>query len=136
MKKILFLLSLFSSLSFATNLDTESAVKPVNKIYGLKCDKSLDGVIIKKQNNNIPPMICSSNSGLWTKFDFTKSSEFKNKKICFDYFHQMKNNQESVLVSAIKANNQEKVGEIIIKMHNSNESFFESNPQCKMGSGK
>lgn len=136
MKKTLIILSLFSGVVFANTMDNESNIKPVSKIYNLKCDKNLDGVVIKNKNNSVPPMVCNVKTGNWEKFNIKDSSEFKSKEICFNHFKEERKTNQAELESAINANDQNKVGEIVIKMHNDNKDFFAKNPQCKFDKDK
>lgn len=126
--KTILLSTLFSGLAFAcvnqkvNSSDTQ--VTPVKKIYGIKCDKETNGVIVKKSGSVEKPMICSTEKSGWVQLDFSKNNS------CFDHFKQMRGSEGKELKQALAQNDANKVGAIMIKMHNENESFLKQNPQC------
>lgn len=134
MKKLLstiLITSGMASMAYAATTMTAKSnpIKPVDKVYNIKCDKSTDGVIVKKMGLNIPAMICSTKQGGWVSaesaFNMMKN---KNDK-CMQNFDQMKNEHDN-LIAAIKTNDPNKVGLMVIKMHQEQDAFFESNPDC------
>lgn len=133
MKKLISTILITSGISIAyaanTMMVTSNPIKPVDKVYNIKCDKSTDGVIVKKIGLNIPAMICSIKQGGWVSaesaFNMMKN---KNDK-CMQHFDQMKNEHDN-LIAAIKTNDPNKVGLMVIKMYQEQDAFFESNPDC------
>lgn len=75
MKKYLIILIVFLNEVIAINLNNMA------KIYNIKCDKYMDGIIIINNNNQqIPEMICVGKLGLWEKYnkDLTLNKKQQN----------------------------------------------------------
>lgn len=73
MKKYLIILIVFLNEVIAINTNQ------ITKIYNIKCDKYMDGIIVKNNNNQqIPEMICYGKLGFWEKYN--KDSPLNKKQ--------------------------------------------------------
>lgn len=130
MKKTLTILFALTGIScYALPIVASAPIKPMAKVFNIKCDKSTDGLIVKKTDLNLPSMICSTKQGGWISGESMLNKMKEKNGTCMQHWEQMKS-QHDKLIDAIKSNDANKVGTMVIKMHNEQESFIEENPNC------